>query len=73
MRQVDLRLGKAHELHGLGDSIGNQQRLGIGIADILRRKNHHTASDESRIFSPSSIRASQYNAPFGSESRRLLM
>ena len=52
LRQVDAALGIADDLGRLERGFSDEQRLRIGVADVLRRGNEHAARDELRVFSP---------------------
>ena len=55
--EVELGLGQADELEGVGGCDRDHERLGIGLADVLAGEDHHPPGDEPGSSPASSIRA----------------
>ena len=52
LRQDDPAFGHADPVHRIEAGGGQQQGVGVGIADILRCQDDHPAGDEQRVFAP---------------------
>ncbi len=49
MREVELRLGHPDELDRTRGGVGDDETVGIGHADVFRRQDHESPSDEARV------------------------
>ena len=49
VREVELRLGHAHELDRARRGIGDDEPVRVGHADVLRREDHEPPRDEARV------------------------